>query len=105
MRKIVLSVFASLLFCLGAAAQVLQVSGTVADQDGQPVIGATVAVSGTTEATITDVNGGYQIKASADATLEVSYVGLQTTLVEVAGRTLVNVTFCRLHPRSVENFR
>ncbi len=99
MRKIVLSVFASLLFCLGAAAQVLKVSGTVADQNGQPVIGATVAVAGTTEATITDVNGGYQIKASADATLEVSYVGLQTTLVEVAGRTLVNVT---LQPSSTK---
>ncbi len=99
MRKIVLSVFASLLFCLGAAAQVLKVSGTVADQSGQPVIGATVAVAGTTEATITDLNGAYQIKASADATLEVSYVGLQTTLVEVAGRTLVNVT---LQPSSTQ---
>ena len=99
MRKIVLSVFASLLFCLGAAAQVLKVSGTVADQSGQPVIGATVAVAGTTEATITDVNGDYQLKASADATLEVSYIGMKTALVEVAGRTLVNVT---LQPGSTQ---
>ena len=99
MRKIVLSVFATLMLCLSAGAQVLKVSGTVADQSGQPVIGATVAVAGTTEATITDVNGAYQLKASADATLEVSYVGMQTTLVEVAGRTLVNVT---LQPSSTQ---
>lgn len=92
MRKIVLSVFAILMFCLGAEAQILKVSGTVADQNGQPVIGATVAVAGTTEATITDLNGDYVIKASADASLEVSYVGMKTVLVEVAGRTLVNVT-------------
>lgn len=92
MRKIVLSVFAILMLCLGAEAQVLKVSGTVADQNGQPVIGATVAVAGTTEATITDTSGVYQIQASADATLEVSYVGMKTNLVEVNGRTLVNVT-------------
>ena len=99
MRKIVLSVFATLMLCVSAGAQVLKVSGTVADQNGQPVIGATVAVAGTTEATITDLSGVYQLKASADATLEVSYVGMQTTLVEVAGRTLVNIT---LQPSSTQ---
>ena len=91
MRKIVLSIFATLLFCFGAAAQGLRITGTVSDSDGLPVLGATVSVVGTTVATITDFNGAYEIKAAKDATLEFSYVGLATQAVAVSGRTTINV--------------
>ena len=67
MRKIVLSIFAVLMVCLGASAQNLRITGTVSDQNGQPILAATVAVVGTTSATITDINGAYEIQAAKDA--------------------------------------
>ena len=91
MRKIVLSIFATLLFCVGAVAQGQRITGTVSDSDGLPVLGATVSVVGTTVATITDFNGAYEIRAAKDATLEISYVGMATQLVAVSGRTTINV--------------
>ncbi|MBO7198109.1 MAG: SusC/RagA family TonB-linked outer membrane protein [Tidjanibacter sp.] len=91
MRKIVLSIFAILMFCVSAVAQGQRITGTVSEESGAPVIGATVSVVGTTVATITDVNGQYEIKAAKDATLEFSYVGLATQNVAVAGRTTINV--------------
>ena len=91
MRKIVLSIFAVLVMCLGASAQNLRITGTVSDQNGQPILAATVAVVGTTSATITDINGAYEIQAAKDATLEFSYVGMATQTLQVAGRTKIDV--------------
>ncbi len=91
MRKIVLSVFAVLMFCVSAVAQGQRITGAVSDESGAPIIGATVSVVGTTVATITDVNGVYEIKAAQNATLEFSYIGLATETVAVSGRTTINV--------------
>jgi hypothetical protein len=77
--------------CLGASAQNLRITGTVSDQNGQPILAATVAVVGTTSATITDINGVYEIQAAKDATLEFSYVGMATQTLQVAGRTKIDV--------------
>lgn len=91
MRKIVLSMFAVLMFCVGAVAQAQRISGTVTDESGAPVLGATVSVVGTTSATITDLSGYYEISAGKSATLEFSYVGLATQTIAVSGRTTINV--------------
>lgn len=79
------------MFCVGAVAQGQRISGTVTDESGAPVLGATVSVVGTTTATITDFNGQYEIGADKKATLEFSYVGLATQTVAVGGRTTINV--------------
>ena len=91
MRKIVLSIFATLLFCVSVVAQSQRITGTVVDGDGYPVIGATVSVVGTTNATITGISGEYEINAAKGATLEFSYVGLATQLIAVSGRTTIDV--------------
>ncbi len=91
MRKIVLSIFAVLMFCVGAVAQAQRISGTVSDESGAPVLGATVSVVGTTTATITDFNGQYEIRADKKASLEFSFVGLETQIIAVGGRTTINV--------------
>ena len=91
MRKIVLSIFAVLMFCFGAVAQGQRISGTVSDESGAPVLGATVSVVGTTTATITDIYGQYEIRADKKATLEFSFVGLETQTIAVGGRTTINV--------------
>ncbi|MBO5801274.1 MAG: TonB-dependent receptor [Alistipes sp.] len=91
-RKVVLSMVATLVLgCFGAFAQGQRVTGTVTDETGTPVIGAAVVVKGTTRGTSTDVAGFYEIAADANATLEFSYLGMQTQEVAVAGRTTIDV--------------
>ncbi|MCD7972168.1 MAG: TonB-dependent receptor [Candidatus Azobacteroides sp.] len=63
------------------------VTGTVNDHYGDPAIGASVMVQGTTQGTMTDINGNFSIVAPADATLEVSYVGYVTERIPINGRS------------------
>lgn len=74
--------------------QTVQITGTVTNaEDGHVVPGVTVTVKGTTVGTITDVSGRYSISVpSGSSTLVFSYVGMKRTEVEIAGRTVVNVT-------------
>lgn len=57
--------------------------GTVVDSKGEPLIGATVLVKGTTLGTITDVEGKFSIQAPVGATLEFSYLGYSTVTYQV----------------------
>ena len=63
-------------------AQGLPISGTVLSDDGIPLVGVTVSVSGTSRATVTDNNGKFTINANGDATLQFSYVGYTTQRVK-----------------------
>lgn len=54
---------------------VQKITGKVVDTNGDPVIGASVKVSGTTQGTISDMNGDFVLNAPADAELEISYIG------------------------------
>jgi len=73
-------------------AQQINVSGRVTGTNGEPIIGATVLVKGTTLGVITDINGRYQLSnISPDATLVFSFVGMTTEEVVVGGRTIVDV--------------
>ena len=88
--------FTTLLVALGLAvalhAQNVQVTGTVSDGAGEPVVGASIMVEGTKDGTFTDVDGKYAISVSPKAVLQVSAIGFQTALVPVEGRTTINVT-------------
>lgn len=55
--------------------QTIQVTGTVIDDLGEPVIGANIVVKGTTNGTITDFNGAFTLEAPKGAVLVISYVG------------------------------
>ncbi|WP_100614122.1 SusC/RagA family TonB-linked outer membrane protein [Confluentibacter citreus] len=70
-----------------------QVSGTVTSQeDGMPLPGVSVIVSGTTQGTATDFDGNYVLEnVDENATLVFSYVGFQTQLIEISGRSVINV--------------
>ena len=86
-----MSLFLLCLFPLGMAAQGV-VRGTVTDEAGEPVIGATVKVQGSNEGAITDFEGNYSVKAASNATLSFSYVGYVPQEVNVGGRSTINVT-------------
>ena len=81
-----------LISCLSLSAYAQgTVKGTVTDEIGEPVVGATVRVDGTDVGTITDLNGAFSVSASPQATLSISYVGFQPQKVRVAGRQQVNI--------------
>ncbi len=72
-------------------AQDITVRGSVTDEKGEPVIGASVKVAGTTLGAATNVDGFYTINCAPNANLEVSYIGFETQTVPVNGRTTVDV--------------
>jgi hypothetical protein len=65
-----------------------QVSGTVTDENGAPLPGATVVVEETNQGTTTDFDGNYQINAAQGQTLVFSYVGYTTQMLEISSGTL-----------------
>lgn len=69
---------------IGVIAAQTQVRGTVVDESDEPVIGATIQIKGTSQGTVTDIDGRFSLSAPANGTLVVSYVGLTTQEVPVA---------------------
>ena len=69
-------------------AQNLNVHGKVLDENGEGLIGAGVVIQGTTQGTITDVDGSYQLSVPQGSTLEFSCVGYKAQLVQVTGPNL-----------------
>ena len=67
------------------AVQASTVTGQVLDENGEPVIGATVGVVGTSVTAVTDMEGRFTIGAAVGQTLAVSYVGYATRHVRVSG--------------------
>lgn len=67
------------------------VNGNVVDETGEPVIGATVMEKGTKNATVTDFDGNFTIKMQGGKVITISYIGMQSQDVNVAGKTSVNV--------------
>lgn len=73
--------------------QNITVSGTITDNTGEPIIGATIVVKGNpSHGNVTDYDGNYTLtNVSPDAILVMSYVGMQTQEVDVKGRTTIDV--------------
>lgn len=81
----------SLVLSVAAMAQT-HITGKVVDSSGEPVIGANVVVSGTSQGTITDFDGLFALDCDSKSTLEVSYLGMKTQQVVLDGRTSLSVT-------------
>ena len=67
-----------------------KVTGSVTDSSGEPVIGANVVVKGTTNGTITDVDGKFSLEIPDKAVLVISYIGYLTREVPVNGQSTVS---------------
>ncbi|HJA88000.1 MAG TPA: carboxypeptidase-like regulatory domain-containing protein, partial [Candidatus Parabacteroides intestinavium] len=74
------------------AQNVVRIMGTVVDATGTPVIGANVAVKGTTNGTITDMEGRFSLEVELGATLEVSYIGYLTQAIKVNSKDNLSIT-------------
>ena len=69
--------------------QTIKVSGQVVDQDGEPLIGATVRVKDAQGGAVTDLDGNFQLDVPANSVLVVSYVGFKDMEVAVRGRAVL----------------
>ena len=70
----------------------IMVKGTVFDETGTPMIGAGVVEKGTSNGAVTDADGTYTLNVKADGVLTFSFISYATQNVEVAGRSIVDVT-------------
>ena len=61
-----------------------RISGTIVDTKGEPVIGANVVEKGTTNGTITDMDGKFSLEVKSGVTLEISYIGYVTQTVQAS---------------------
>ena len=83
----------SFLLLSGFAFAQKTVTGTVVDATGEPIIGASVIVKGTTNGTVTDFDGNFTVQnVPGKATLEISYIGFKTQSIAVEGKSSFNVT-------------
>jgi hypothetical protein len=95
LKKLILQtvmILSGILLTYSASAQNIKIKGTVADEKGITIIGASVKVKNQTTATITDANGNFSIDASANAVLQISYVGSKALEIPVNNRTTINVS-------------
>lgn len=74
------------------AGNTVKVKGNVVDAFGEPVVGATVKEVGTTNGTITNVDGNFSLEATVNNQLEISYMGYQTLAVKAQGGEILAVT-------------
>lgn len=68
------------------------ITGTIVDPSGMPVIGANVMVKGTTNGTITDMDGKFSLEVASGATLMVSYIGFANQEIKIGNQTVLSIT-------------
>lgn len=78
----ILALLVGLFLCVSTYAQQITVKGVVTDATGETVIGANVLEKGTTNGTITDFDGNFQLQVKKGATIVISFVGYKTQEVE-----------------------
>ncbi len=92
MRKILL-IFAMCFALISSAVAQQTVTGTVTDaEDGTGIPGVSVVQKGTSNGTVTNMDGNYTIKVPADAVLVFSFVGMSTVEEQLNGRSVIDVT-------------
>lgn len=85
-RQVVLS-----LASIDQQKDVVKIAGKVIDEQGEGVIGANVMEKGTTNGTITDLDGKFYLEVSGKSILQVSYIGFNTQEIQVNGQKLFTI--------------
>lgn len=70
----------------------IKVSGVITDEQGEPIIGATVAIKGTTKGTMTDADGRFFLDANTQSALSISYVGFLPQEIKVGNKSEFKIT-------------
>ena len=72
--------------------QTKAITGTLTDEEGEPLIGAKVKIKDTNTATTTDIDGKFNINVATGSALEFIYIGHQTQEIKITNQTVLNVT-------------
>src|SRR5690554_6950575 len=76
------------LFSINLSAQDQKIiSGTITDEQGESVIGASVLVKGTTVGTVSDIDGNFSLEVPESAVITISYIGYHSQDIPVEGKT------------------
>lgn len=67
------------------------ITGTITDTDGEAIIGANIIEAGTTNGTVTDLNGNFSLSVQQDALIHISYIGYLTQEINTAGKTHLDI--------------
>lgn len=92
MKKQILQIMLIMMVALPSFAQQRTVTGNVMDQSGEGIPGVTVLVRGSSQGTITDIDGAYSIDAESDDVLIFSFVGFTSQSETVGARSIIDVT-------------
>ena len=92
LKKLILSLIVLLSFVHVAAQNNINISGTVVDDQGEAVIGASVAAQKSKNGTITDVEGNFKLSVRSNDVLTISFIGYITQTVPVSGKNNIVVT-------------
>ncbi len=84
MFKVLLMLMVGCFLSIDAFAQQMTVKGLVKDTTGEPIIGANVVIKGTTNGTITDFDGNFQLNANKGDIIVISFIGYQPQEVQAA---------------------
>ncbi|MDE7409947.1 MAG: TonB-dependent receptor [Muribaculaceae bacterium] len=87
-----LAITLAIIFSVSVYAQNIKVTGTVLDDSGEPLIGATIVQKGTSNGVAADLDGNYSISVPAKSTLVFSYIGCDSQEIAVNGKTKIDVT-------------
>ena len=91
-RVIAIMLFLFLTVHFGAIAQSFSLQGTVKDVKGIPLPGVSISIVGTTQGTITDIDGKYSLEVSGDSQLKFQFIGFLAEIVSINNQTTINVT-------------
>lgn len=72
-------------------AQEITCTGNIADTNGEPIIGASVVVKGTSQGTVSDLDGNFSLQANPYTTLVISYIGYVTQEVKAANKLKITL--------------
>ncbi len=71
---------------------VTQISGTIVDTEGNPVIGASIMEKGTSNGTISDLDGHFTLDVTSNAILQITYIGYASQEIKVGNKKQLNIT-------------
>ena len=97
LTKLLIFCFLSVLFSVYGQAQDVSIKGKIIDENGLPIPGVSILIKGTSKATVSDMDGSYQLKANSNGTLVFSFVGYATVQETIKGRSTIDV---KLKPES-----
>src|SRR5690554_5758115 len=70
---------------------VINVTGKITNYDGEPIVGANIIEKGTTNGTVTDIDGNFSFNVSSGAVLQVTYIGFLSQEIPIGGNTYFNI--------------